>query len=144
MPTHCEIITFSEHFFHRNFVFSLFCAIFFRIWKAKSSSPNRCAFFTRCLPIELPLKTMLARVKIFCRDCQECQYCQDCRDCREKKRFHLFKSLVYKSEKAQNMPVVAGLLFNYHMKHSILRLLSLCFPGFNDFSLQTNLEPHRS
>ena len=28
----------------------------------------------------------------------------------EKKRFHLFKSLLYKNEKAQNMPLAAGLL----------------------------------
>ena len=31
----------------------------------------------------------------------------------EKKRFHLFKSLLYKNEKAQNMPLVAGRLPNY-------------------------------
>ena len=30
---------------------------------------------------------------------------------RKKRRFHLFKSLLYKNGKAQNMPVVAGRLF---------------------------------
>ena len=38
----------------------LFCAIFFRICKAKSSSQMG-AFFTQCLPIKLALKTILAR-----------------------------------------------------------------------------------
>ena len=50
----------------------LFCAIL-KIWKAKSSSQLG-AFFTRWLPIELALKTMLARVvKFFCQDCQNGQ-----------------------------------------------------------------------
>ena len=39
----------------------LFCAIFFRIWKAKFSS-QWVRFFARCLLIQLVIKTMLVRV----------------------------------------------------------------------------------
>ena len=59
----------------------LFCSIFLRIWKAKSSSQLG-AFFPRCLPIELELKTMLARVSerenFFSLNCSKFAVESDC------------------------------------------------------------------
>ena len=50
-----------------------------------------------------------------------------------KKRFHLLKSLLYKNEKAQNMPEVAGCLGPYtvepHCAESLQRVL-FCFVRF--------------
>ena len=38
---------------------------------------------------------------------------------RQEKRFHLFKSLLYKNRKAQNKSVVAGRLFYLHDNRSV-------------------------
>ena len=50
-------------------------------------------------------------------------------DIAETKRFHLFKSLVYKNENAQNKPLAAhqlfSLLFNSHRDTELLFLLLL-------------------
>ena len=53
----------AKYTFHKSECYFqiLFCAIIFRIRKTKSFSRIG-DFFTRCLPIELTLKTMLARI----------------------------------------------------------------------------------
>ena len=84
-----------------------------KLWYVRLAKIARSAKMSRLAEMaKLPRMAKLARMAKNFKIAKVADTEIDCRGCREK-RFHLFKSLVYKNGKAQNMPVVAGRIAVY-------------------------------